>query len=126
MKILFLDDNEARHKRFLREHIGCDVHQVWTADQAIGLLEEDPDGWDLISLDHDLNDAQQLACIMDEPLPAFGEKTGYDVACWMEECFVDVKDIVIHSFNNQGAARMYQALEKTYPSVRRIPFGMRG
>jgi hypothetical protein len=38
MKILFLDDDEDRHRKFKMQTIGCDVTHVYTYDEAIAAL----------------------------------------------------------------------------------------
>lgn len=124
MRILFLDDNAERHRKFLQEHIGCDVVQAWTAKEAIAALAAAAlvgREWDLVSLDHDLSDDQQLACVRGEDIAKAGEGTGYDVALWMEEHPVKVRHVVVHSFNPTGAERMAKALR--HYRARRLPFG---
>lgn len=74
-----------------------------TYDEAIALLES----CDVIeaSLDHDLSISDTLG------MPK-GEKTGYDVVCWMEEHGVWPKRVTIHSMNPAGAQRMRLAIER--------------
>ena len=52
MKILFLDDDENRHRKFRRCMIGQPFTVVSTADDAIGELTEE--SFNIVSLDHDL------------------------------------------------------------------------
>lgn len=58
------------------------------------------------SLDHDLT--IQQTCGNDD-----GEKTGYDLVCWMEERGIYPRDGVhVHSMNPSGADRMRLALSR--------------
>lgn len=125
MKILFLDDKQERHRRFMQEHIGCSVVQVYTAREAIEQLEasrQRGEAWDVISLDHDLTEAHELACIRGLPLPPAGDGSGYDVALWMAEHKVAARAVVLHSFNQAGAERMARVLRMRYRPYR-LPFG---
>lgn len=106
LKILFLDDDEQRHKRFMMNRIGQDITAVWTFAEACDALQKDI--FDVAYLDHDLS---ELAA---EGRPAKEEKTGTDVADFiaaMEEgC--RPRMVVIHSFNDYGRRRMKVILEK--------------
>ena len=81
-------------------------HWVKTADEAIaalatGLVEE-------CSLDHDLD----VSATIGQP-PT--EKTGYDVVCWMEATGNWPKrKPLVHSMNPSGAARMRQAIDRSF------------
>lgn len=95
---LWLDDirDPAQHGR---------IGWTWarTYDEAIRLFDEG--GVVEASLDHDLTISQTLG-------HADGERTGYDVVCWMEERGIWPRDGVhVHSMNPSGAARMRQAIE---------------
>lgn len=60
------------------------------------------------SLDHDLS----IEDTMGEPS---GEKTGYDVVCWMEENDVwPSEGVTVHSMNPAGRARMQAVIDKHY------------
>ncbi len=86
---VWLDDERPLPSNF-------DVH-VKTADEAIELLKKG--NVDVISLDHDLGT----------------EKTGYDVACWIEEQAFHGKlgklRLRCHSQNVVGRARICIALQ---------------
>lgn len=76
-----------------------------TADEAIEFLKTGEITF--ASLDHDLAD--------DTMGTAKGEKTGYDVVCWMEENDVWPEDgVIVHSLNLAGKARMEQVINKHY------------
>lgn len=90
------------------EH-GC-IGWTWvkTADEAIALLRTG--NVTQASLDHDLSIAATMGC------PAPDERTGYTVACWMEENEVWPKDgVTVHSMNPVGKRRMLEALARIRP-----------
>jgi len=102
MNVLVLEDDARRHLAFTRKLIGTNLQIVETAAEAIGLLEERD--WDYLFLDHDLGGQQMVES---------GPGTGYEVAVWLEE-HEDRQppNIVIHSFNPDGAKKMHDALPK--------------
>jgi hypothetical protein len=60
------------------------------------------------SLDHDLS----IDDMMGSPR---GEKTGYDVVCWMETHNVWPRDgVAVHSTNPAGRARMQMVVDRHY------------
>ena len=87
----------------LFEHIGW----LWakTAEDAIRVLATGrvTD----VSLDHDLTIAQTMG--NDD-----NEKTGYTVACWMEESSVWPGRVKCHSQNPAGKARIQQVIDRHY------------
>ena len=100
--ILWLDDVR---KPWLNGYIGA--HWAKTYEEAIEALKGG--NVTLASLDHDLSEMATLG--MPEP----GEKTGYDVICWMEENNVWPKDGVrVHSMNPAGRQRMQAVVDKHY------------
>ncbi len=104
MKILFLDDNPERHKRFLMNRIGMDVTQAWTCEEACKLLSEVV--FDVAYLDHDLSDEAAAG------IPGQFEKTGTNVAEFIASMEEDMrpKYVIIHSFNDYGRRRMASIL----------------
>jgi hypothetical protein len=58
MKILFLDDAIERYFSFLRNNIGAEITWVPSAMIAIERLKEE--AYDLVFLDHDLNEEHYL------------------------------------------------------------------
>lgn len=109
---LWLDD--------IREpwRFGC-IGWTWvkTADEAIEALKTGT--VTEASLDHDLSEKATLGDFT-------GERTGYDVVCWMEENNVWPENGVrVHSFNPAGKQRMLQVLERiqktrSKPKVRSV------
>lgn len=98
---MWLDDirDPARH--------GC-IGWVWikTYDDAVALLAT---GQVVeASLDHDLTIQQTIG-------NPDGERTGYDVVCWMEEHNVwPPMGVTVHSLNPSGKARMEAAIRRAY------------
>lgn len=106
MNILFLDDDENRHKEFWKwiDNINRKdyyITPVYSYKQftQVALLQED---WDIMFLDHDLGYEDQL-CI-----PGVNNKfkTGSDVAQYMVDNSIKPKKIIIHSYNAEGARNM--------------------
>jgi NAD+-processing family protein with receiver domain len=77
-----------------------------TADEAIAALKTGEVTF--ASLDHDLSIDDTLGTPK-------GEKTGYDVVCWMEESDVWPRDgVVVHSMNPAGRSRMQAVIDRHY------------
>ncbi len=105
MKILFLDDDPTRHKKFTRAHIGLDVTYVWSAKEAIEAINATR--FDQMSLDHDLGGDRSTMTT-----PDLGGGSGYDVAMHIAQLPPEQLPslVVIHSMNPPGGERMAQAL----------------
>lgn len=118
MRILVLDDDEQRHEIFAKRLRGNEVKHVFTSSQAIEALQNAflaP--FDLAYLDHDLGEK------INDPYPR--EVTGDDVARWMVmELPIErrPKQIIIHSWNPDGARRMANRLYEAGFHVRREEF----
>jgi CheY-like chemotaxis protein len=93
MKILILDNDKKRLKKFQERLIGHITCCVETVQETIKKLSEE--SWDIIYIDHDLGEK------INEPS---GPGTGYEVAQWLRdnEKHKPAK-IIIHSFNIQGS-----------------------
>lgn len=115
MKILILEDDENRIKRFKEqffEHDTWITHLPKTANKWLEEIE-----FDIILLDHDLSeDVQGLD-------NNFDVGTGLEVAKFLGEKphLSSNAQIFIHSLNGNGAKRMQSALE-TRGKVPHIPF----
>lgn len=81
---------------------------VKTADDAIALLQTRLVGF--ASLDHDLSEQAAAGA----PVP--GEKTGYTVACWLEEHpeFWPPDGVKVHSLNPAGREKMVLVIQRHY------------
>lgn len=103
-KILFLDDNPARHA-LMESRFPGDVIHVYDIDSFRGILEEH-ESFDMVSLDYDLNefDAQSLF---------LGEiATGLDACGYMVKYRDKLPAVIeIHSINPTGARKMVDFLE---------------
>lgn len=89
-------------------HIGwtwCKTYEEAIALLATGTVEA-------ASLDHDLSPMATIG------QPAPGERTGYDVVCWMEANGVWPRYVYVHSMNPSGAARMKAAILRNHPRFR--------
>lgn len=116
-RILFLDDDEERHRGFSQMTIGNVVDHVYTARQAIEALEKNPQ-YDYVYLDHDLD---YMATMGREPL----EETGQVVADHIAEKLSKdkhPKHVVVHSYNRPGAARMGRKIKEAGLRVLLIPY----
>lgn len=116
MRILFLDDDKERHRRFKMNRIGMNITQAWTCAEACALLSATV--FDVAHLDHDLSDAAASG----QPGP--NEKTGTHVAEYIAAMPEDRRPraVVIHSFNNYGRRRMATILESAGVPVSIRPF----
>lgn len=96
---LWLDDERDPTQNHIKSQFGSEGNEIWvkTADEAIEYLKTGNVAF--ISLDHDLGT----------------EKTGYDVAKWIEESvFKGTFKMIpwrVHSMNIVGKQPMIQALE---------------
>lgn len=101
--ILWLDDIREPWK-----HGYPGAAWVKTADDAIALLQTGLVGF--ASLDHDLSEQAAAGA------PATGEKTGYTVACWLEEHteFWPPDGVAVHSLNPAGRERMVGVIQRHY------------
>lgn len=105
MRILFLDNNHERQRRFQMHRIGCVVVQALTYEACIKALDEQSP-FDQVHLDHDLSEAAEAG------RPKLGERTGTDVAKYIAELPIEKrpKQVVLHSYNFDGRTRMARIL----------------
>jgi len=109
MRVLVLEDNEARIRKFQQELVGSVVDFARDAEQAFGLLAAN--AYDLIFLDHDLGG--------EEMVDSGGANTGYQVASRLARDGRNAEArVVLHSCNPAGAGMMALAL----PRAVRAPF----
>lgn len=110
MKILVLDDNEQRHESFAQRFSrDCDVTHVRTVTEALEALRDK--SYDLVYLDHDLEDYQQSGMYGSSV-----ELTGLDVARFIARMPEVVGQpptrVVVHSWNPAGARAMVSTLRE--------------
>lgn len=115
MKILILDDYQKRHDIFTRKYIGHILTHVFTAQEAINALKTTK--FDLIQLDHDLEGFYEYNFSH--------ENSGSTVAEFIR-LHLDPKyyptQIIIHSWNTEGADFMLKAIKEVNIPVEYIPF----
>lgn len=118
MRVLFLDDNEHRHKALKRAIIGTGVtHLDWAinAEEAISYLKNSPK-YDIVCFDHDLSDKHYIAGMNDGENADYGsEMTGYEVALFLVSELEAEKQpdyAIVHTFNSHGANRIANALSE--------------
>lgn len=114
MRILFLDDDEERHRKYRERSAGHDVWHVHGAQQAIAALRASGP-FDVADLDHDLEGLQMV-----EPgTPGHG----LDVARFIAENPACARLVVLHTFNEPAAMAMLEALGEAPVAVAYAPFG---
>ena len=102
MKVLFLDDDEARHERFRQAvHDSPAVRYVHTAREARNAIAREK--FDICFLDHDLG------------LTGSIEDDGYKVVQYIVGLAAEHSDhvpgqVIVHSANPVGSERMVNAL----------------
>lgn len=132
-KVLILDDdhNNVRIPAFrmrFAPYKNVKLYIARSADEAVAILEERGLDFDLICLDHDLNEEANIG-------RKFGKGTGMEVAQWIadrswdwnNECFMLGKDyelphIILHSTNSLGVGNMYALLTSAQLDVTIRPF----
>jgi len=115
MKILILEDDDQRVKKFKALFFDHEVYITHLPTQACKWLEEIE--FDVITLDHDLSeDVQGLD-------NNFDVGTGLEVANFLGKNLTrsEKAQIFIHSLNGQGAVRMQSAM-KERGEVPHVPF----
>lgn len=112
-RFLFLDDTDARHKRFdsICEHLDVEVWHAYTVQDAIKRLDNIA-RFDCAFLDHDLEEREEWN----------GWVVAKYIALHMDSEHQPL-NVVIHSWNPDGALDMEKILrENGYSNVKRVPF----
>ena len=112
-RILFLDDDPARHRDFDRAHRTDEVTHCFTAADAMQVLDDSPP-FDELHLDHDLGGRIFVTEV---------KETGYEVVLHVARLPKErlPARVVIHTHNLNGARRMMECLGARVP-VSHIPF----
>ena len=120
LKVLFLDDNKHRHRRFFEMNSDLSRRHVHNAGDCLTALRDRDTKYDIIFLDHDLDERTNNILID-------SEKDGRFVAKNMAES--DIRDtykgttVVIHSLSTLGAKAMNDILKDAgYTKVFIHPF----
>jgi CheY-like chemotaxis protein len=117
-RILFLDDDEERHRGFSQMTIGDLVDHVYTARQAIEALEKN-DAYDYIYLDHDLD---IYATMGQTPTEETGQVVADHIAEKLSKEKYPRKRVVVHSYNRVGAVSMGRKIKEAGIRVLLIPY----
>ena len=120
MRVLILDDDEARHARFAKWFAGYDVHHVYTISE----FEKKITGgkFDAVFLDHDLNDYGKNSVVYNGYTTV--ELTGFEAAKTLTFLPQELRptQVFVHSWNPDGAKMMVDLLESTGFNVIRWVF----
>jgi|ERR1700748_1624072 len=114
MKILIIDDSNERHWGFAKVYANEQITQAYTVESAIKSI--DKIDYDLIHLDHDLNDFEQFN---DGRKPK--EHTGMEVCSYLIKKGYAGK-VIIHSWNTAASLRMKKLFEDAEINVSYEPF----
>jgi CheY-like chemotaxis protein len=115
--ILFLDDNPARHALMDEWNPLDTIIHVYNIHDFRTALEE-CEKFDVVSLDHDLNDFTELG-VKHRSVMSFGEATGRDACGYMMKYLHKLPpEIIIHSSNETGARSMMDFLDSRQISYR--------
>lgn len=117
MKILILEDDDKRIKKFKKNFIGCDLFITHLPNTANKWLEEGEE-FDFIFLDHDLRDEHYLKDT------TCSETTGLCTAKYLGDNLQlsNKATVVVHSLNPWGSDRMFEALSSR--KKHKIPFSV--
>jgi hypothetical protein len=116
-RILFLDDDGDRHRKFMMENIGSIVDQAYLVPQAIAFLDKNPP-YDIASLDYDL-DWQSAAGL--EPIEIRGIVAVEHIVEMLPE--KRPKLVIVHTHSRNGRNLMCQMLREADISHETVPFG---
>lgn len=106
MRIFFLDDDYGRYKVFCQNCIGHSLDYAQTADQALKMLAENE--YDIIFLDHDLNEEHYVGDYTKMP-------TGFTVAKQMRDFkHLHGTQVVVHSLNPAGRQNIKSAIKDCF------------
>ena len=112
MRIVSIEDDENRVRKFKSEFIGHDYVNYYDAKSGIEGLKGQIS---ILLLDHDLG-----GMIM---VDTADKNTGSEVVRYMQKNAVDVDNIIVHSLNEPAAQSMVSNLKNAgYANVYRIPF----
>jgi CheY-like chemotaxis protein len=109
MRILFLDDNPARHNIMDRWHPSDEVIHVYTIATYREALEK-YDYFDIVSLDHDLNNFTELGYFS---YMGDSDLTGRDACGYLMKFLHKAPEVIhVHSSNEEGARDMMSFLSE--------------
>ena len=112
MNILILEDSKSRQKDFKR-NLPC-ATIVETADACIKELNEATETWDWVFLDHDLGGNIFV--------DTYEKNTGSEVVRWICANKPKIKQLIVHSLNDEAAYGMVRDLTGAEYSAKHVPF----
>ena len=118
IRVFLLDDDERRHRWFIKRFKGDVIDIANNVTEALKLLSAA--SYDAIFLDHDLHPEHYHAESTDD------ERTGYAVAVWLcsNPELQRASTILVHTRNADGAMRMVGELRRAGRSADYVPFPM--
>ncbi len=117
--IFLLDDDQRRHRWFIKRFEGDDIDIAETVDDAKDFLSQY--AYDAIFLDHDLLPHHYESNEHDD-----FASTGYAIAEWLYENknLQRAATVIVHTRNADGAFRMVEKLRESGRHVEYVPFPM--
>jgi CheY-like chemotaxis protein len=117
MKVFILEDDEQRIKLFEEALAGHEVTIARSCGGPMGAYRKFQPPYDLILLDHDLDQRQMVS--------SDDEETGFQFVKFMGKApEVNQPEVIIHSYNPDGAKAMHRLLDDNgWHLVLRMPFG---
>ena len=119
ISVMLLDDDERRHRWFVKRFAGDVLDIAENVEKAKQLLAES--GYDAIFLDHDL-----LPHHYESNDHGDEDNTGYAIAEWLHE-HPDIQraaTIIVHTRNADAAIKMVEKLRETGRNVEYCAFPM--
>ena len=119
ISIFLLDDDQRRHRWFIKRFEGDELDIAETVEEAKELLSKY--AYDAIFLDHDLLPHHYESNDHND----FGS-TGYAVAEWLNENkeLNRAATVIVHTRNADGAVKMVEKLRESGRQVEYVPFPM--
>ncbi len=117
--VFLLDDDQRRHRWFIKRFEGDDIDIAETVDDAKEFLSQY--AYDAIFLDHDLLPHHYESNEHDD-----FASTGYAIAEWLYENknLQRAATVIVHTRNADGAFRMVEKLRESGRHVEYVPFPM--
>lgn len=116
MRVFILEDDPVRQIGFMGALLG---HEVTMCASVLNAKEAFKPPYDIILLDHDLGGLQMV--------DSADEDTGYQFAVFMCEqptwLSYRSSQVIVHSFNPEGAQKMANLLHEDGYKVVKIPYG---
>lgn len=114
MRTFILEDDSRRMDGF-NQVLGYDLTVAKDVRRAKKLFRRG-EPFDLILLDHDLGES-------DYKDPSRESNNGTEFAKWLASSRTPQGEVIIHSYNPDGAMRMYHTLSPAHWKVTCLPFG---